>query len=327
MNHDREPDIGPPDPGIPSRAHLAQNQTLDAELRLSVPRTSYLRWPWDGVHRIAGMIPPSELWIVAARTGQGKTTFLLDWFDRMVTAGRPMLFVGLEQTPHELRVKWACLRCGIPPKLVLAPSDEDANSLGYLEAVAKVEADLHQQRELALTRCAMFATARRVNRHRLREWTEWAVDHQAAAVVVDHVDRMDHGSGANSFHELSETIVFAKELAVRHEIAMILASQVGRPNGDPIQRFTPPALHELRGAGTKEEEANAVLTVFRPLRDDVGDEQFKRVRLGLLDGDAVYQHNVMAVRVLKHRLDGAQTGKQCLLSVDRGRLSDIPVSR
>jgi replicative DNA helicase len=314
-----------PEPDLPSAAEMVDQQTIDAVYRLHIDRSRYLHFPWQGVTDIAGTMAPGELWTVAARTGNGKTTFLLDFFDRTVTGEKPkpVLFVGLEQSPHELRIKWACLRCGVPPKLVLAPSDADVKSEAYRHAMDAVQEDLKQQ--LTQWKGAHFAATRRVNKARLTRWTEWAADHGCVAVIVDHVDRMDHGSGRNSFHEMSETIVLAKELAVEHELVMILASQVGRPNGDPLQRFTPPALHELRGGGTKEEESNAVLCVFRPLKPDVTEADMKRVRQGLTDETQIYEHNAMAVRVLKHRMDGATLGRQSVLTFNRGRLLDRPI--
>jgi replicative DNA helicase len=313
------------DPGLPEAGDMAEQQTSDAVHRLHLDRSRYLPYPWQSVSDIAGVMAPGELVIVAARTGNGKTTFLLDFFDHTVSADppRPLLFVGLEQSPHELRIKWACLRAGIAPKLVLAPSEWDVQGDAYRSAMAAIEADLKQQQRL--WNCAHFAATRRVNKHRLIAWTEWAADHGCVAVIVDHVDRMEHGDGKNSFHEMSETIVLAKELAIKHELVMILASQVGRPNGDPLQRFTPPALHELRGGGTKEEESNCVLTVYRPLKQDVTEQQMKRVRQGLMDETQIYEPGAMAVRVLKHRLDGATLGRQCVLNFDRGRLKDRPI--
>lgn len=318
--------VAPAEEELPTATEMVEQQTLDAVYRLHTDRSRYLPFPWQGVTDIAGVMAPGELWTVAARTGNGKTTFLLDFFDRTVTADtpKPVLFVGLEQAPHELRVKWACLRCGVPPKLVLAPSDSDITAPNYRSAMDAVQADLEQQRH-RFKQSAHFAATRRINKARLQQWTEWAADHGCVAVIVDHVDRMQHGDGRNSFHEMSETIVLAKELAVQHSLVMILASQVGRPNGDPLQRFTPPALHELRGGGTKEEESNAVLCVYRPLKADVTEQQMKRVRQGLMDETQIYEPNAMAVRVLKHRLDGATLGRQAVLSFNKGRLLDRPI--
>lgn len=304
-------------------AQTAQ-QYGDALERLFVPSHSYLRFPWQGVHDAAGMMAPGQLWTVGARTGHGKTTFLLDLFDRLTTDGRPVLFVGLEQPAHELRVKWGALRCGVSAEIVMAPSPEDFDGAFRRHALEQIQADLLAQAMEPLRSVAHFAGTRRINRARLAMWAEWAKDHDCDALIVDHVDRMDHGDGRNAFHDLSETVVAAKELAVTHEMVMILASQVGRPKADPVQRFTPPALHELRGAGTKEEESDAVLAVYRPLRPDVEDSTLTDVRRGLKSEGDIYQPGTMAVRVLKHRLQGSRIGNTAYLTLEHGRLTDQP---
>ena len=192
-----------------------------------------------------------------------------------------------------------------------------------MTAQATVAADLRWQLTPEIRALAHFAAARKINAHGLKQWTEWAVDHGAEYIIVDHVDRIHHGDGQNAFHEVSETIRLAKELAAEHHITVILSSQVGRP-GDALEQFTPPNLHSLRGAGTKEEEADSVLGVYRPLRPNVTDSEMKAVRQGLADRDTITEQNAMGVMVLKHRLDGPMAGKSVTLRVQHQRVYDLP---
>jgi hypothetical protein len=104
---------------------------------------------------------------------------------------------------------------------------------------------------------------------------------------------------------------------------MILASQIGRPH-DALEQFMPPNLHELRGAGTKEEEADTVLGIYRPLRPSVTEKDLKAVRSNLAKADTIVAPNAMGVMILKHRLDGNASGKSCVLNVHHQRVSDMP---
>ena len=189
--------------------------------------------------------------------------------------------------------------------------------------MAAVETDLRWQQSHDIKTRAHFASTRKINAQGLKRWTEWAVDHCCEFVIVDHVDRIQHGNGTNSFHEVSETVRLAKELAVEHRIVMLMASQVGRP-GDPLEQFTPPSLHSMRGAGTKEEEADTVLGIYRPLRMNVADGDLKAVKQGLKPRDDVIEPNVMGVMLLKHRLDGPVAGQMVKLAVKHQRVSDLP---
>jgi replicative DNA helicase len=308
---------------LPSADEMADDQFVAAVERLHENTTEYPQFPWPDLADLAGPMCPEDLILIAARTGGGKSLFLQNLFDSMVVAGRFGLFCGLEQAPRILRIKWACLRAGIPPKFVLATRKEDRGGAAWRIAMEKVQDELAWQKSPEIRVRAHFATTRRIDKRGLQAWTEWAVDHGCDFIVIDHVDRMQHGDGKNSFHELSETIQLAKELAVEHRLVMLMATQVGRPS-DALEAFMPPSLHSLRGAGTKEEEADTVLGIYRPLRADVDDKEMTRVRQGLLDRDAIVEPNMMGVQLLKHRLDGPVAGKMVKLAVEHGRVTHLP---
>lgn len=306
---------------LPSADEMADAQYEAGLSRMLEDTTQYPIYPWPSLARLAGPMCPEDLILVAARTGGGKSLFLQNLFGALVEAGRFGLYCGLEQSPEILRIKWACMKAGVAPRLILAPRKEERGTPEWKAAQAKVRPWYKWQFEPAQKQRAFFSTERKIDRAKLRQWTEWAVDHGCDFVVIDHVDRMRHGDGQNAFHELSETIRLAKELAVEHHIVMLLASQVGRPN-DAMEQFMPPALQNLRGAGTKEEEADTVLGIYRPLRVDVTTAEMKEVRMGLRDIETIREANAMGVMLLKHRLDGPVAGKAARLGVDRGIVFD-----
>ena len=308
---------------LPTGVELLSAQTGGASKRLQEDARKFPQFRWPALARAAGPIAPGDLLLAMARTGGGKSLFFTNVFDGMVEAGRCGLYVGLEQSPEILRVKWACLRADVDPRLVLAPRPEEYGTALHREAREKVEHWIEWQRRPEIRECAYFAGDRRIDGPRLKKWTAWAVDRGAEYLILDHVDRVKHGDGHNPFHEMSETMRLAKELAVHFGIAMLVASQVGRP-GDALEAFMPPALHNARGGGTKEEEADTVLGIYRPLKPGVTDKDLKRVRQGLAGADAVVEPNTMGVRVLKHRLDGAALGSAVKLAVHHGRISDLP---
>lgn len=307
---------------MPGVDELAEAQIIDAVQRIHEDTGSYPQFPWTRLAELSGPMCPEDLVIIAARTGGGKSLFLQNLFDALIVAGRFGTYVGLEQSAEILRVKWACLRHDIPPRLILATREGERDTPEWRAAMAIVQEDFKWQKSPDIKVRAHFASTRTINAAGLKKWTEWAVDNGAEFVIVDHIDRVQHGDGRNPFHEVSETIRLAKELAVKHRITMILASQVGRP-GDPLEQFMPPALHNMRGAGTKEEEADTVLGIYRPLRMNVTDQELKQVRQGLRDKDSVIEPNVMGVMMLKHRLDGPAAGKTVKLAVKHQRVMDL----
>jgi len=306
---------------LPSAKELADEQYVASVYRVHEDTTRYPSLPWRSVAQLVGPMCPGNLVLVGARTGQGKSTFLLNAFDGLVESGQRGTYLALEQEPKIMRIQWACLRAGIAPKLVLAPTAEQRGTHEWQRAMDVVQDLLKQQVADPMRSRAFFPGERKIDRAKLRRWTAWAVGEGCTFVVVDHIDRIHHGEGVNPFHELSETVRLAKELAVEYGIVMLVASQVGRPH-DALEQFMPPALHNLRGAGTKEEEADTVLGLYRPLRHDTTTEQLTEVRRGLLDVDQVREPNTMGVMLLKHRLDGPVTGKVARLLVQGGRILD-----
>jgi KaiC/GvpD/RAD55 family RecA-like ATPase len=317
------------DADLPDARAMSMEQSLDAVYRLFEDSRDFPSFPWPSLDAITGPLAPEDMWIVAGRTGGGKSLFLQNAFDALVRDGRRVLYIGLEQSPRILRVKWSCLRVGVPPRMVLKPRRHEWGTADHVAARDRVLADMrdYQDRPDVAER-ALFAATRFVDRATLEKWTSGAVrKYGTEVVIVDHIDRVHHGDGRNSFHELSETVRLAKELAVRHQIVMLIASQVGRPS-DATTRFTPPTLHDLRGAGTKEEEADEVLAVYQPLRTDLTAKEMadrlRAVQLGAAPESEILALGTMAVKELKNRVDGAVRGRHTLLSVDRGRLVDVP---
>jgi len=307
---------------MPEASELADAQIVNAVERLHENTTSYPQFPWPSLARLTGPMCPEDLLFAMARTGHGKTLFLLNVFDALVSSGHVGLYVGLEQSPMILRSKWACMRVDVAPKLVLATRADERGSPDWVAAMSKVQDDLKWQRTPEIKARAHFSAERTINAAGLKRWTEWAVERGAAFVIVDHIDRVQLAGRRNPFDEISETVRLAKELAVKHRITMLLASQVSRP-GDPLEQFIPPALSSMRGAGTKEEEADTVLGIYRPLRATVTDKELKLVRQGLRDKDTVIEPNVMGVMMLKHRLDGRVAGKTVKLEVRHQRIVDL----
>lgn len=307
---------------MPDATVLGTDQVADAKDGLLEDRSLYPRFPWPALGTLVGPMSPGDLVLIAARTGGGKSLFLQNLFDSLIVGGRCGLYAGLEQSPIILRQKWACLRAGVEPRLVLAPLAEEEGTPAHVDAVVRVRAELDWQMTPAIREAAHFSSSRRINAAGLKRWTEWAVNLGAEFVVVDHIDRIQHGDGKNAFHEVSETVRLAKELAVEHGIVMLVASQVGRPS-DAVEAFMPPALHNLRGAGTKEEEADTVLGIYRPLRTTITEKDIKKVRQGLANAATITEPGQMGVRVLKHRLDGSAMGQSVRLAVHHGRVSHL----
>jgi replicative DNA helicase len=304
---------------------IVDRQVQAATFRLHADKSGYARFPWTSLDEVAGPMAPGELWLACARTGNGKTLFLLNLWAALIEAAKLCgLYIGLEQTAEEMRLKWACTMTGVSPLGILGgkwPIGYDEERIRHDTSL--VESHMKRQRSPEIKALAHFSEARFIDADKLRAFVGWAVQFGIEFVITDHINRVDTSSGRNAFEGHTKVVRTAKELAVEHQIVMLAASQMGRPSGDPIQRFMPPALHEMRGGGTSEEEANTVLGIYRPLVTGINDKMLTEVRQGRREEASIYQENRMAVRVLKHRLDGMQLGNQALLRVEKGRVLNL----
>lgn len=306
---------------LPDATELAEEQHTDAVFRVHKGPLRTIQWRLPDVQSVAGPVKPGDLVITSARTGSGKTLFYQNTFDDMVEAGHVGLYIGTEQDPDVLKIKWACTRAGIHPRLILAPEKHEINTADHVAAKDRLQAELKVISSPDYARRAIFANdARRLSTAELRRWLRGAKrKYDIGFVVIDHVDRLNAGDGRNMAHEMNEVIVAAKELAVELDVIVFLASQVRRAP-DQVIALTAPTLEDCAGSSGKEREADLMLTVYRPLDPHAAPSDLKLVRQRLLDPSAVWLRNVMAVKCLKHRLDDSRWGKVALLDVQGHRL-------
>lgn len=297
------------------------DQVFEAQARLGTDATNFPRMPWPKLHELVGPIPPGTLLMAAARPGQGKTTFMLNVMDAFFEAGHRGWYMGLEQAPWELRTKWACLRLGIPQKVPMQglwnewPDGHRLRDLLRNELSTQYAKD---RRDLI-----WFDSTTHVDRVGVERACRLAADRGMRYVVIDHIDRINHGI-EGSFQQVSDTIRRCKELAVELELVVVAVSQMNREvmKGDKIALHFPPQPHHMRGAGTKEEESDIFLGVWRPLKVGITSEEIKQARAGTLSLGMIVEPYVMGVSCGKHRNDGASVGHECRLSLQAGKLHD-----
>jgi hypothetical protein len=309
---------------IPDASELADEQHLAGMRRLALDSSSFPRFPWPEVDKLTDPLAPEDLLFVLARTGHGKSTLLMNTLEDMVEQQqRRCLYIGTEQNPEVLKIKWACLRRSVAPKVVLKARAEDRMSEVYQFARQAVEEEMELVRQRCREKYAMFATSRYVNATELERWVTGAVKQYGCQVVfIDHIDEVDHGDGKNSRHENTQTLNLIQRLNKDLKVPFIIASQSKRLQ-DKALKFTPPDLEDLAENSNKERKSTLVLGVWRPLKAGVTDKEIKAVKLGQADEGTLFEPDLMALKILKKREDTGELGRQTRLRVVRGRLEHI----
>jgi hypothetical protein len=327
MNYDENP--FPDTEGLPDAGELADEQFAKALFRLHEDKSRYPRFSrLESVHGLTGSFAPGELIFIAGGTGNGKSLFCQNLFDDLVAQEIPTLYIGTEQTVDRLKIKHACIRCGVSARFILKPELADIGTTAHEAAKDAVQKELRWLNSDSIRELAFYARTDFVNREELTRWIGGGVKkYGIECAIVDHIDQMEHGRGFNPVGELTQTVQHMGLLAKQNELPVIAASQIKRPS-DPFKRHAPPDESDLAGASGKERNMAIGLGLWRPLRTDLPITELrdllKNAKQGSVGQDRIYMENTMGCRLLKDR-EGNVPGKQTLLHVGHGgRLSDDP---
>lgn len=322
-----------PHPGddLPDAEIMAIIQGQDAIDLLHEDKSGYPRFRrLQGINRLTGAMAPGEIWMVGAQQGSGKSLLCQNLMDDLIEQEVPTLYIGTEQDVEVLKIKHACIRAGVSPRLMLKPEPHELASAVYEMSRDAVQDELRWLRSPEIAPLALFANCEYVNRAELQKWIDGGVSkYDIRCVLVDHIDQVDHGAGFNPVHEASGTVQLLHRQARRHSMPIVVASQIKRRQ-DAMRKYSPPDDIDFAGTSAKERIASVMLGLWRPLRTDLDVNSLRdllsNARHGASAEDRVYQPNTMGVRILKDRL-GDAPGRQCMCFVgEGGRLSDDPAA-
>ncbi len=193
----------------------------------------------------------SDLVLIGARPGMGKTSFALNVARNMAVAGRKVVFFSLEMSKEQLaqrvlatesRVEGSKFRTG------LIESNEWDRIAQAASALSNI--DLYFDDTTMITVPLMKARIRRMKN----------VD----AVIIDYLQLMTGTKRTeNRVQEVSEITRSLKLMAKDLHIPVIVCSQLNRST-DQRGKTHRPQLSDLRESGSIEQDADIVLMLYRP---------------------------------------------------------------
>ncbi|MFA7121392.1 MAG: DnaB-like helicase C-terminal domain-containing protein [Bacilli bacterium] len=203
-------------------------------------------WDFDSVY---GGVFPSELTILAARPGQGKTSLALQWAVHMATHGKRVYFATLEMEARELAMKQLCTTSGVSSTLVRT---------GRIGASQQSQIVAASQKATGITMC-------------LHDWPEIkpvdieraAMRYKADVVFVDYLQYVSPPDGKkNRYEQVGDISRGLKNISRRLRVPVVAAAQIGRQaDQGKAQR---PKLSHLRESGNIENDADLALLLWRP---------------------------------------------------------------
>ncbi len=232
----------------------------------------------------------SDLIILAARPGMGKTAFSLNMARNIaVDAQIPVLFFSLEMSKEQLSMRLLCSEARIDSSAVRSGffTDEDWNKLTDAADILS-EAPIFLDDSSELTSLDVKTKARRLK-----------LEKNIGAVIIDYLQLMTPRTAMDRRDlEISEMSRSLKALAKELDIPIIALSQLNRKLEERHDKR--PQLSDLRESGALEQDADIVMFIYR-------DEVYNKEENNPNQGNA-------EIIVAKHR--SGPTGKQTLLFQD-----------
>lgn len=201
-----------------------------------------------GLHR-------GQLLTIAARPGQGKTSFACQMALQTAQTGYKTAFLSLEMTKEAILERMFCSEYDVPAWDLLTgklSKEIEAKLRKFLVDAQSLKLQIID--DYCFTENELFT---------LIEHLKFRPD----VIFLDHIQHIRSSSKRSNYECLTEYFRYMKELAMRYDIAVVVLSQINRQGEEK------PTLANLKGSGGIEEMSDYVF-MMNPhdglLVDDIG---------------------------------------------------------
>lgn len=253
--------------GLTHIKQVIEGETYDRLAKMADPETreDYIGIP-TGIGDLDRMITglnKSDLIILGARPGMGKTSFALNIVRNVaVNAGKTVCFFSLEMTRDQLAQRMLSSEAGIKSeKLRTGELDEDEWTRLAQAGDNLSKTEIYFDETSAITVPEMKAKLRRMKKVDL--------------VVVDYLGLMQSAKQTeNRVQEVSQITRNLKVMAKELSVPVIACAQLSRGT-EAKGKSHKPALSDLRESGSIEQDADIVLFLYRDIYYDneKGDDE------------------------------------------------------
>lgn len=230
-------------------------QTNISEIRELVKNQGQLPGITTGfrdIDKMLGGLKKSDLVILAARPGMGKTAFALNIAENASMAGHSVLVFSMEMSKEQLGQRILSMSARVDMEHIKNGTIEDDEWFSINEAQ-----DRFENAHLEIDDTAQISILEMKNKcRRLKE--EVGLD----LVIIDYLQLMSLGYGGdNRTNEISAITRSIKILAKELDVCVILLSQLSRASEQ--RKDHRPMLSDLRDSGSIEQDADIVVFLKR----------------------------------------------------------------
>jgi len=201
---------------------------------------------------LTGGLQRSDLIVLAARPGMGKTSFALNIAMHAALKNNvPVGVFSLEMSKDQLVQRLICSQAGIDSQRLRTGYIEENEWAKIAQAIGELsEAPVYIDDTPGISVMELRTKARRLQ-----------AEHDLGFVIVDYLQLMQGRRTENRVQEVSDISRSLKELARELNIPVLAASQLNRSvEQRPNNR---PQLSDLRESGSIEQDADIVMFIYR----------------------------------------------------------------
>ncbi|HWO14614.1 MAG TPA: replicative DNA helicase [Polyangiaceae bacterium] len=222
---------------------------------------------------------PGDLYIVAARPGMGKTSFVLNLAaqiaePRRVTLegssqieelGTGVIFFSLEMPREQLASRLLASDAGVDVSKIRSGAIGKDDWINLTESASKLgHLPLWLDDTPAIGLLDLRARVRRLQAEIGRRSSDGPKANRLGVVIIDYLQLMSGRPGVQSREqEISELSRGLKQLAKEMGVAVIALSQLNRSVETRTAKDKRPQLSDLRESGAIEQDADAIMFIYR----------------------------------------------------------------
>lgn len=239
---------------IPIKDSLAQSFDRIDELHKSGAALRGIRTGFSDVDNILSGMQASNLLILAARPGQGKTAMLVNMAQSIaVHEKKPVGIFSLEMSQEELVDRLLVGQADVDAWRLKTGKLNESDFAKLSEAMGILaDAPIYIDDTPGISVSQIRTKARRLQ-----------LEHNVSIIIVDYLQLVDPGKHYdNRVQEVSIVSQGLKNLARELKIPVLAASQLSRAVEHRGERR--PQLADLRESGAIEQDADVVMFIYRP---------------------------------------------------------------
>ncbi|MHC4844941.1 MAG: replicative DNA helicase [Planctomycetota bacterium] len=237
---------------MPSLIRTAM-QRIDAMQVEGAETMRGLRTHFSDLDRMLNGLAPGALYVIAGRPSMGKTSFALNIMDHVcVRDGVPAMLFTLEVGKQQIAENMLCANARVDAHRLLRGELSDTEFAKVPEAAGRLsQAPIYIDDTPGLSVMRLRAKARRMKSR-----------HDIGLIVVDYLQLLSLGASAESRQiEISRMSGALKQTARELEVPVIMLSQLNR--GVEQRQDKHPMMGDLRESGSIEQDADAILLLYR----------------------------------------------------------------